>query len=257
MSNTINFTYQKIIEVTHYSSKLIKFSITRPQEYNFNAGQFSRLGFEDGEGFIWRAYSIMSAEYDSYLSYLAVLVEGGKMSQRIKNIKVEDIILLDKTAVGFLLPYRFEGGKNLVMLATGSGVAPFISQLQNENLWQRFNKIYLIHSVSYIQDLVSKDIINSFADHLLIGDYIKSNQFKFIPIVTRGKDSNFLNKRIPILIENKSLYKLIDNFNTKDTKIMICGNPSMVQESFKQLLKLGFTMHRNNIPGNIIMENGF
>lgn len=257
MSNATNFIRKKVIEIKPYSNKLISFCIERPTEYNFRAGQFSRLGFEDGQGFIWRAYSIMSAEYDNYLKYFAVLIADGKMSSRLKELKLNDLILLDKTSGGFLLPYRFETGTSLLMLATGSGVAPFISQLQNEDIWMNFKNIYLVHCVSYFNDLISPELIDNLSNNLLIGKYIKSDQFKFIGVVTRQKIDNFLNKRIPKLISDGDFSKIINNFTTLNAKIMICGNPEMVQESFKELLKLGFTMHRNNAPGNIIMENGF
>ena len=121
------FTEETVLWVKRHTDKLMTFAITRPEGYRFSAGQFSRLGFRDGEGFIWRAYSIVSAEYDDTLEYFVVLIEDGPISAKFALLQEQDTILLDKTATGFLLPERFADGRDLVMLCTGSGIAPFLS----------------------------------------------------------------------------------------------------------------------------------
>ena len=137
------FTEEKVLWIKHHTPKLMTFAISRPESYRFSAGQFSRLGFRDGEGFIWRAYSVVSAEYADTLEYFAVLIEGGPMSARFAAMKEGDTILLDKTATGFLLPERFPDGKDLVMLCTGSGIAPFLSIIEQPEIWQRFDRLVL------------------------------------------------------------------------------------------------------------------
>ena len=114
------YTEETVLQIKHHTPKLMIFTITRPEAYRFSAGQFSRLGFRDGEGFIWRAYSVVSAEYADTLEYFAVLIEGGPMSAKLAAMKEGDTILLDKNATGFLLPERFPDGKDLVMLWSGS-----------------------------------------------------------------------------------------------------------------------------------------
>ena len=47
------------------------------------------------------------------------------------------------------------------------------------------------------------------------------------------------------------------NFTPENSRFMICGNPEMVKDTFKTLLDMGFAMHRNKVPGQIMMENGF
>ena len=81
------FTEEKVLWIKHHTPKLMTFAISRPESYRFSAGQFSRLGFRDGEGFIWRAYSVVSAEYADTLEYFAVLIEGGPMSARFVAMK--------------------------------------------------------------------------------------------------------------------------------------------------------------------------
>ena len=178
------FTEEKVLWIKHHTPKLMTFAISRPESYRFSAGQFSRLGFRDGEGFIWRAYSVVSAEYADTLEYFAVLIEGGPMSARFAAMKEGDTILLDKTATGFLLPERFPDGKDLVMLCTGSGIAPFLSIIEQPEIWQRFDRLILAHSVSFADELIFRRRVEALKDHPLIGEYF--HKFRFVPITIRG-----------------------------------------------------------------------
>lgn len=98
------YTEETVLWINQHTPKLMTFAITRPDSYRFAAGQFSRLGFHEGEGFIWRAYSVVSAEYAETLEYFAVLIEDGPMSNKLATMQTGDKVLLDKTATGFYCP---------------------------------------------------------------------------------------------------------------------------------------------------------
>ncbi len=250
------FTEEQVLWVKHHTAKLMTFAISRPESYRFAAGQFSRLGFRDGEGFIWRAYSVVSAEYADTLEYFAVLIQGGPMSAKLADLKAGDTLLLDKNATGFLLPERFPDGKDLVMLCTGSGIAPFLSILEQPEIWQRFERLVLVHSVSYADELIFNERLAALAQHPLIEEYFE--KFQFVPVTTRADTEGALRHRIPELLSSGELAMHLGHaFNQADTRFMVCGNPAMVKDTFQALLDLGFTMHRNRIPGQIMMENGF
>ncbi|ASK26718.1 ferredoxin--NADP reductase [Neisseria chenwenguii] len=251
------FTEEKVLWVKHYTPKLMTFAITRPEAYRFSAGQFSRLGFRDGEGFIWRAYSVVSAEYADTLEYFTVLIESGPMSAKLAAMQAGDTILLDKTATGFLLPERFPDGRDLVMLCTGSGIAPFLSILEQPEIWQRFEHLVLVHSVSYAGELIFNERLAALQSHPLIGEFF--SKFRFIPVTTREETAGALGlKRIPALLSDGTLEAASGlEFDQENTRFMVCGNPEMVKDTFQALLDLGFAMHRNRIPGQIMMENGF
>ncbi|WP_107688122.1 ferredoxin--NADP reductase [Neisseria wadsworthii] len=250
------YTEETVLWVKHHTPKLITFAVSRPESYRFSAGQFSRLGFRDGEGFIWRAYSVVSAEYADTLEYFAILIQGGPMSAKLAEMKEGDTILLDKNATGFLLPERFPDGKDLVMLCTGSGIAPFLSILEQPEIWQRFDRLALAHSVSYAEELIFNDRIAALADHPLIEEHF--HKLVFAPVVTRETAEGALGKRLPELLKNGELAAAFDmQFTSADTRFMICGNPAMVKDTFQALLDMGFAMHRNREPGQIMMENGF
>ncbi|STZ75948.1 ferredoxin--NADP reductase [Bergeriella denitrificans] len=251
------FTEEQVLWVKHHTPKLMTFAISRPESYRFAAGQFSRLGFRDGEGFIWRAYSVVSAEYADTLEYFAVLIEGGPMSAKFAAMQAGDTVLLDKNATGFLLPERFPDGKDLVMLCTGSGIAPFLSILEQPEIWQRFERLALVHSVSFTEELIFNERLAALREHPLIEEYF--DKFRFIPVTTRAETAGALNlKRIPELLTSGALSEALGyGFNQADTRFMVCGNPAMVKDTFQALLDLGFAMHRNREPGQIMMENGF
>ena len=169
------FTEEEVLWVKQHSPKHLTFAISRPEAYRFSAGQFARLGFRagtDGNGFIWRAYSMISAEYADTLEFFVILIDGGGMSARLAALQAGDRILLDKTAQGFFLPGRFPDGKDLIMLSTGSGIAPFLSILQQPAVWERFDTLALAHSVSFARDLIFNDWIRGLSDHPLIAEHI-------------------------------------------------------------------------------------
>ncbi len=253
--NQEKFTQEKVLWVKRHTDKLMTFAISRPSAYRFSAGQFSRLGLNLSGTTIWRAYSIMSPEYAEYLEYIAVLIPNGDMSACLQNMQNDDYIYLDKNATGFLLPQRFADGRDLVMLSTGSGIAPFLSQLMQVTLWQRFEHIVLVHSVSYTNELIFSGRLKQLSNNPLVGEF--AHRLIYIPITTQDS-GGILHQRIPALLLNGNLSRTCQiDFNQKDTRFMICGNPSMVEDTYSALKQLGFTMNRNRTPGQILMENGF
>lgn len=179
------------------------------------------------------------------------------MSARFAAMKEGDTILLDKTATGFLLPERFPDGKDLVMLCTGSGIAPFLSIIEQPEIWQRFDRLVLAHSVSYADELIFNQRLADLKEHPLIEEYF--HKFTFVPVTTREETEGALSgKRIPELLKNGDLEEKVGfKFTKADTRFMVCGNPAMVKDTFQALMDLGYAMHRNRIPGEIMMENGF
>lgn len=254
--NNEKFSQQTVLWVKRHSDKLMTFAISRPAAYRFAAGQFSRLGFQDKDGFIWRAYSIMSPEYADTLDYFAVLIQNGEMSEYLNKLKAGDTVLLDNNATGFFLPQRFVDGKQLVMLSTGSGIAPFLSHIRQPEIRSRFEKIVLTHSVSYANDLIfSGTLQNGLADDPLVGEF--HQQFQYIPITTR-ETGNGLHKRIPELLKSGQLENACGfEWTKQDTRFMVCGNPQMVEDTLHALKELGYQMHRNRQKGEVIVENGF
>lgn len=122
MSSEQKFTEETVLWLKKHSPKHLTFAITRPEHFRFSAGQFARLGFRVGEhGYIWRAYSVTSAEYDDTLVFFVILIENGEISAHFAQLQAGDTILLDKTAQGFFLPQRFPDGRDLIIVINGFG----------------------------------------------------------------------------------------------------------------------------------------
>lgn len=251
-----SFTEQKVRWVKKHTPKLLSFSITRPKDFDFIAGQFAKLGFMQGDEYISRAYSMISAENADHLDFYAILIEDGIMSGHFNQMQAGDSLLLEKKPIGFFTVSRIPQGKELVLLATGSGIAPFLSMLENETLWQKADKVVLVHSVSYVDDLVFEQYLADLKDHAIVGKY--TNKFIYQPVITREKIAGALNQRIPQLLENGELENALNiTFTKADTRFLICGNPNMVKESYEKLKAKGFALHRVHKNGEIMMENAF
>ncbi len=238
--------------------------INRDAAYGFVPGQFARIGLkkEDGE-IIWRAYSIVSAPHEAFLEFFLVVVPSGEFSSRVAKLTIGDTMLVEKHAQGFLTADRFKDGRDLWLLATGTGLAPYISMVRDRALWQQFENIVIVLSVRESSDLGYTEELAFLANQ---SPRAGGAKLRFVTTLTREnvnesvnesvKDSPVLFGRINALVESGNLEQaaalpLVD----EHSRFMLCGNPDMV-ESMRALLKSrGFRMNRRLEPGHILVEN--
>ncbi|MGE5615366.1 MAG: ferredoxin--NADP reductase, partial [Bacillota bacterium] len=149
MSANDRYTTETITDVRPWTDSLFSFRTTRDRGYRFVPGQFARLGVRDAAtgAVVWRAYSIASANYDEHLEFFSVVVPGGAFTSRLAKLKEGDPILVERKSYGFLTTDRFQGGRDLWMLATGSGLAPVLSILHDFNTWVDYENLVLVQSV--------------------------------------------------------------------------------------------------------------
>jgi ferredoxin--NADP+ reductase len=254
MSKEDKFTIELVTEVRPWTEKLFSFKTTRHPGYRFVPGQFSRLGVRKDGGIVWRAYSIVSANYDPYLEFYSIVVPGGEFTSQLATLTPGDEILVDKTSYGFLTTDRFECGKDLWLLSTGTGLAPFISILFDPHTWEHYENIVLVHSVRTPDELAYRDLIASFPDHEYLGEH--AHKLRYVQVVTREPAPEALSRRITDLLENRELeLKVGLDIDTERSRIMICGNPDMVDDTRKVLLDRGLSMSRRGEPGHLAVEN--
>lgn len=244
--------------------KLFSFTCTRPTGFRFTAGQFARLGVNNTLGIagepdvIWRAYSMVSGPYDEHLEFFSIVVPDGAFTSHLSRLKVGDPIWVDKTNFGFLTTARFESGKHLWLLGSGTGLAPFLSILLDPDTWNKFETIVLVHSARTVEELVYQDQIQQFTGHPLMSELVPNlaERFRYIPVVTREKAANCLNERITTLLANGELSEVTGlTLDKADSRFMICGNPDMVTDVRNTLKKMGFSPARRNTPGEVAVEN--
>jgi ferredoxin--NADP+ reductase len=255
MSQADKYTAEKITELKGWTPHLFSFKLTRFSGYRFVPGQFARLGIkkEDGE-IVWRAYSIVSASYDEHLEFFSIVVPDGEFTTRLAKLEVGDEVLVEKMNYGFLTTSRFEQGKDLWMLSTGTGVAPFISILLELDTWEDYENIVLVYSVREEKELAYVDTIDGLKTHEYFGEF--SHKLKFVPVVTRETVAGALSERIPTLLESGELEREVGiKLDSERSRIMICGNPEMVEDTRNWFTERGYTVSRRSKPGHLALEN--
>lgn len=268
----------KVIEVTRWAPTLLSFKVTRPDGFKFTAGQFVRLGIHgkdlqyfaqnhetklitsetqdkpiDLDGYVFRAYSVASSPYDEFIEFFSVVIPEGEFTSKVNHIQVGDSLLLNTTPFGYLTLARYQLPlpNDLWLLATGTGLAPFLSILKTIDVWQQYQRIILVYSARTSQELAYQAEIGSIKS--IYGD--NGAAFVFLPIVTREADYAGQKARIPNLIVSGKLTQLVGQKLDKErSHVMLCGNPQMVEDTKEALKSIGLTMNRRG-EGNIAVEN--
>lgn len=268
----------KVIEVTRWAPTLLSFKVTRPDGFKFTAGQFVRLGIHgkdlqyfapnhetklitsetqgqlvDLDGYVFRAYSVASSPYDEFIEFFSVVIPEGEFTSKVNHIQVGDSLLLNTTPFGYLTLARYQLPlpNDLWLLATGTGLAPFLSILKTIDVWQQYQRIILVYSARTSQELAYQAEIGSIKS--IYGD--NGAAFVFLPIVTREADYAGEKARIPNLILSGKLTELVgQKLDKARSHVMLCGNPQMVEDTKEALKSIGLTMNRRG-EGNIAVEN--
>ncbi len=268
----------KVIEVTRWAPTLLSFKVTRPDGFKFTAGQFVRLGIHgkdlqyfaqnhetklitsetqdkpiDLDGYVFRAYSVASSPYDEFIEFFSVVIPEGEFTSKVNHIQVGDSLLLNTTPFGYLTLARYQLPlpNDLWLLATGTGLAPFLSILKTIDVWQQYQRIILVYSARTSQELAYQAEIGSIKS--IYGD--NGAAFVFLPIVTREANYAGEKARIPNLILSGKLTQLVGQKLDKErSHVMVCGNPQMVEDTKEALKSIGLTMNRRG-EGNIAVEN--
>ncbi|MDH4873189.1 ferredoxin--NADP reductase [Pseudomonas sp. BN515] len=249
------FTRQTLLEVETLTPSLFTLRTTRDAGYRFRAGQFARLGVTKPDGStVWRAYSMVSAPHDEYLEFFSIVVPGGEFTSELSRLAVGDTLMVDKTSFGFLTLDRFVDGRDLWLLATGTGLAPFLSILQDLEVWQRFERIILVYSVRQAAELAYQPLI----DDLKNRDYLEgvADKLLYIPVVTREEVPGALHGRITTLIENGELERAAGlELLPEHSRVMLCGNPQMIDDTRAVLKKRDMNLSLTRRPGQVAVEN--
>ena len=256
MQSTDKFTIETITAIRTWTDSLFSFRTTRDRGYRFVPGQFARIGVVDeasGEK-IWRAYSIASASYDEHLEFFSVVVPNGAFTSRLSRLKEGDPILVERKSYGFLTTERFEQGRDLWMLATGTGLAPFLSILHEFATWEQYENLVLVQSVRTQAELAYEDLIGGFEKSEYYAEF--AHKLSYARIVTREEVPGAYSDRVTRLLANGVLETNLGvRLDRERSRIMLCGNPEMVEDSRKLLTGRGLRLSRRGEPGHLAVEN--
>ena len=271
-----------VLSKTTWTPNLFSFTVSRPDSFKFTAGQFVRLGVnpsqlnyykqlskvadaedEEDEDLnetldedIFRAYSIVSSPFDEILEFFSIVIPDGAFTSQLQHLEVGDELLLNTMPFGFLTLARYQKPlpKDLWLLATGTGLAPFLSMLQDLKTWEDYEHIVLAYSARSAEELAYMDKIESLQEDF--GSLVDNPaKLIFIPIVTREPVEGALTERLPKLLLDGTLQARAGiDLDVDSTHVMLCGNPDMVEDTKETLKSLGLVMNRRG-EGNIAVEN--
>lgn len=241
-----NWLTGKVIKKVQWNERLFSLRIQCDFE-NFESGQFVRLALDiDGER-VARPYSLVNTANDDFLEVYFNIVPEGPLTPKLAQLEVDDEIFVTDKANGFLIVSEIPESKNLWLLATGTGVGPFLSILKSQQVWQHFEKVVLAYSVRNSSELAYRSQIAALEQQ-------HEKQFSFVPFVTREKVDDAMNQRITNSIEDGSFEKRVAINIDENSHIMMCGNSAMISSVTEVLEKRGLRKHRRREPGHITTE---
>ena len=249
------FTSETVAALHWWTPALLSFRTTRARSFRFTPGHYARLGLERADGaVVWRPFSVASAAWDERLEFFAVLVEGGEFSGLLASIREGDRILVEKASYGFMTVDQFAPGRDLWMIASGTGLGPYLSILRDPRNWQDFERLIVVHSVRRCPDLAYRDAIEAMPDGEALAD--ARAKLRYVPVVTREACDGALPARIPELVADGRLEDAAGvRFDPVHSRIMVCGNPGLARELRRQFTARGFAPNRRAAPGQLAFEN--
>ena len=236
---------EKVTWVHHWSEHTFSFKTTRSPGLRFHAGEFTMMGLEVEGKPLLRAYSIVSPPWAEELEWLSVKVPNGPLTSRLQHIQVGDTILIKPKPVGTLRNEALLPGKTLWLLATGTGLAPFMSLIRDLETLEQWEKINIVHSVRSELDLAYRhELETAFKSQDL--DELVSPKLTYIPIVTSLGDP-----RITYQLGNSL------NIDPKNDRVMLCGNIQFNEQVCAWLEAQGMQEGTMDQPAGYVLERAF
>lgn len=252
-----NLIKETVTRVHHWNDSLFSFKTSRNPGLKFENGHFVMMGLEIEGKPLMRAYSIASANYDEELEFFSIKVDDGPLTSRLQNIKIGDEVLVSTKPTGTLVVDHLLKGRNLYLISTGTGLAPFMSIIQDPETYQHYDKVILTHGVRTVSELAYQDHIEQeLPNNEYFGDLVK-DKLIYYPTVTREAFRN--NGRLTDLMSSGKLFADIGlpKPNLDDDRFMLCGSPSMLKEFCQILDGQGFKESRNGHKGHYVIERAF
>jgi ferredoxin--NADP+ reductase len=252
------FHDETVLSVHHWTDRLFSFTTTRDQALRFSNGHFTMIGLRQDNGKpLLRAYSIVSANYEEHLEFLSIKVPDGPLTSKLQHIQVGDKIVVGRKPTGTLLIDYLLPAKNLYLLGTGTGVAPFLSIIRDPATYEKFEKVIIVHGVREVAELAYNDYLqNELPQHEFLGEMV-SAQMLYYPTVTREAFRN--QGRITDLLEAGKIESDLGlpKLDPANDRVMICGSPEMLRDLKHMLEKRGFMEGNTTKPGDFVIERAF
>jgi len=252
-----NFNEETVTSVRHWTDNLFSFTATRERSFRFVNGQFTMMGLEVEGKPLLRAYSMVSTSYDDELEFFSIKVPDGPLTSRLQHIKEGDRILVGKKPTGTLVLDNLLAGRNLYLLSTGTGLAPFMSIIRDPETYEKCEKVVLVHGCRQIAELAyGEQITEALPKHEYLGELIRDNLI-YYPTVTREPFRH--RGRVTDLITSGQLFTDIGmpGFDPEQDRAMLCGSPQMLEDMKTILEDRGFIEGSSGKPASYVIEKAF
>lgn len=248
---------EEVLSVHHWNDTLFSFTTTRDPGFRFENGHFTMIGLEVEGRPLMRAYSMASANYEEQLEFFSIKVQDGALTSRLQNIKPGDKVLVNSKPTGTLLLHRLKpGAKHLYLLATGTGLAPFMSIIKDPETYEQYEKVILTHGVRYKSELAYQEMIEGLSENEYFGEMVK-DKLVYYPSVTR--EDFPIQGRLTDALTSGKMQKLLDlpPINLEDDRFMLCGSPSMLKDFCAILDERGYKETKRTDLGEYVIERAF
>jgi ferredoxin/flavodoxin---NADP+ reductase len=253
-----NLGTERVLHVHHWNDTLFSFRTTRDPALRFRNGHFVMIGLPIEGKPLLRAYSVASANHEEHLEFFSIKVPNGPLTSRLQHLKAGDEIIVGRKPVGTLVLDDLRPGKNLYLLATGTGLAPFLSIIKDPETYERFEKVVLVHGVRSVSELAYADLIqHELPQHEFLGEMLR-DKLVYYPTVTREPFRN--QGRLTELLASGQLNREIGlpELDAASDRAMICGSPAMLEDCCRLLDSRGFRISpRQGEPGDYVIERAF
>lgn len=241
------YSEQRVTSIHRWSDKTFSFTTTRPEDFDFENGEFVTLGLKAEGKLIARAYSIVSNNDTEHLEFLSIHVPDGPLTSRLAHIKIGEGVWINSKTTGSLTLKYVKPGRVLYMLATGTGLAPFMSLVRSPESYQTFERLVLVHTVRTVKELAYREELES----------LSNDRFIYVPTVTREAFETM--GRGTELFKSGELFRQhqLPPADPEHDRIMICGNPEMNRDMTNYLKEHGWTMTNHRGVGNFTVEKAF
>jgi ferredoxin--NADP+ reductase len=251
------FNHETVTHVEQYTDRLFSFRTTRDPSFRFENGQFAMIGLEvDGRPLL-RAYSMASSNYDEDIEFYSIKVENGPLTSRLRHIRVGDTVLVGRKPTGTLVQSSLLPGKRLYLLSTGTGLAPFVSIVKDPDVYERYERIVLVHGCRHVAELqYGIERVEAVRNDEFLGEFAREKLVHY-PTATREP---YVNRgRITAAIESGELFQKVGApaLDPADDRVMICGSPDVLSDLVGALESRGFVEGSGGAPGSYVIEKAF
>jgi ferredoxin--NADP+ reductase len=251
------FFGETVTWVHHWTDRQFSFRCTRDPALRFVAGQFAMIGLMvDGKPLV-RAYSMVSPPWDEELEFLSIKVQDGPLTSRLQHIRPGDTVVIGRKPTGTLLLENLLPGKTLWLLATGTGLAPFMSLIREPETYERYERVVVAHTVRQASELAYRELITrALPEHEFLGEFVKG-KLLYYPSVTREPFAT--QGRITTLIESGRIFADLGlpPLSTEHDRVMLCGSEAFNADMKPLLEGRGFVEGSNAAPGTYVQEKAF